>query len=404
MPSRRLPSCSYRQMAGRAGRAGIDTLGECILVNQSIPQMDGEKLFVGGAEPVQSCLVDGKKGERVGAGGHVGGGVWGPGRGRHALHFSPSVPAWMDGCPPCLLAAPSVPRCAAHLPTMPPSAGMKRAMLEVVVSGAVVESADVERYIRCTLLAAMNDFQVRGVCMVVEASCSAPLGWVGARWEGGGVGFLAGRLVPGLSCVPPPPPFPSPSLPLTLQTVADTTRSALRWLGDPAHTFIFWDKVSSTFQPTPFGKAVLASGLPPELCLVLKVSEGSGAVRVLVGEEPPSMGPVRPEMVEWAALTGLLSRIARVTPCCAALHCAALRCLRASVGGPAAQKDLEKARESFVMTTELHLTYLCVPITESVGLATVHDWRSFQTMLGTLGVRGAGWGPRRPAALAAALR
>lgn len=37
---------------------------------------------------------------------------------------------------------------------------MKRAMLEVVVSGAVVEPADVERYIRCTLLAAMNDYQV----------------------------------------------------------------------------------------------------------------------------------------------------------------------------------------------------------------------------------------------------
>lgn len=37
---------------------------------------------------------------------------------------------------------------------------MKRAMLEVVVSGAVVEPPDVERYIRCTLLAAMNDYQV----------------------------------------------------------------------------------------------------------------------------------------------------------------------------------------------------------------------------------------------------
>ncbi len=33
-------------------------------------------------------------------------------------------------------------------------------MLEVVVSGAVVEPPDVERYIRCTLLAAMNDYQV----------------------------------------------------------------------------------------------------------------------------------------------------------------------------------------------------------------------------------------------------
>ncbi len=31
------------------------------------------------------------------------------------------------------------------------------------------------------------------------------------------------------------------------------------------------DEASRTFQPTPFGKAVLASGLPPEDCLVLKV-------------------------------------------------------------------------------------------------------------------------------------
>ena len=37
---------------------------------------------------------------------------------------------------------------------------MKRAMLEVVVRGAVVESGDVDRYIRCTLLAAINDYQV----------------------------------------------------------------------------------------------------------------------------------------------------------------------------------------------------------------------------------------------------
>ena len=40
------------------------------------------------------------------------------------------------------------------------------------------------------------------------------------------------------------------------------------------------------------------------------------------------------------------------------------------------------------MTTELHLTYLCVPITETVGL----DWKRFENMLGTLQVRGFGWG------------
>ncbi len=37
---------------------------------------------------------------------------------------------------------------------------MKRALLEVVASGAVVEPSDVERFIRCTLLSALNDYEV----------------------------------------------------------------------------------------------------------------------------------------------------------------------------------------------------------------------------------------------------
>jgi replicative superfamily II helicase len=53
-------------MAGRAGRAGIDTHGECILVNQDIGLAAGERLFTSGAAPVQSCLVDDKKGGWVG--------------------------------------------------------------------------------------------------------------------------------------------------------------------------------------------------------------------------------------------------------------------------------------------------------------------------------------------------
>lgn len=52
---------------------------------------------------------------------------------------------------------------------------------------------------------------------------------------------------------------------------------------------------------------------------------------------------------------------------------------------PAVQDDLERARQSFVMTTELHLTYLCVPITETVAML---DWKRFEAMLGTLTVGG----------------
>ena len=38
--------------------------------------------------------------------------------------------------------------------------GMKRAVLEVIATKAVVYAADVKRYIKCTLLAATTDFEV----------------------------------------------------------------------------------------------------------------------------------------------------------------------------------------------------------------------------------------------------
>ncbi len=44
------------------------------------------------------------------------------------------------------------------------------------------------------------------------------------------------------------------------------------------------------------------------------------------------------------------------------------------------------------MTTELHLTYLCVPVTETVSQL---DWKRFEAMLSTLTVRACGCtGPR----------
>jgi hypothetical protein len=47
------------------------------------------------------------------------------------------------------------------------------------------------------------------------------------------------------------------------------------------------------------------------------------------------------------------------------------------------QEDLARARQSFVMTTELHLTYLCVPVNEALAFL---DWKKFEVMLGTLSV------------------
>ena len=46
------------------------------------------------------------------------------------------------------------------------------------------------------------------------------------------------------------------------------------------------------------------------------------------------------------------------------------------------RNDLERARLSFVLTTELHLTFLCVPVTEALNV----DWMRFCNMMGGLHV------------------
>ena len=119
-----LDAANYRQMRGRAGRAGIDTQGESFLL---VLQKATEKMLAGlmhaDPAPVESCLTQEK-------------------------------------------------------------CGMKRAMLEVVASGAVISPSDVDRYIKCTLLAATANYEV----------------------------------------------------------VTHATKEALRWLGDRERQFIYWDK------------------------------------------------------------------------------------------------------------------------------------------------------------------
>ncbi len=42
-------------------------------------------------------------------------------------------------------------------------AGMRRAMLEVVANGSVSRPDDIKRYLKCTLLAAINHEKVHGL-------------------------------------------------------------------------------------------------------------------------------------------------------------------------------------------------------------------------------------------------
>eukprot|EP00198_Chlamydomonas_reinhardtii_P012144 XP_001701481.1 DNA polymerase theta [Chlamydomonas reinhardtii] len=181
-----IDATKYRQMSGRAGRAGIDTAGESFIIcEKNRPVAPLLALMQQKANPIASCLTEARK-------------------------------------------------------------GMKRAVLEVVASGAVSSGTDVKRFIACTLIHAQHGF--------------------GA--------------------------------------VAKATIAALHWLKD--NGFIRVDEATLNWGPTPFGKATLASSMPPEEALVVRA-------------------------------------------------------------------DLERARMSLVLATDLHVTYLVTPIKEDLRV----DWEIY---------------------------
>ncbi|XP_043556926.1 DNA polymerase theta isoform X1 [Chiloscyllium plagiosum] len=95
---RLLDVITYKQMSGRAGRKGVDTMGESILVCKNAEKAKGMSLIQGFLKPIRSCLVK-KEGEGV-------------------------------------------------------TTSMIRAILEIIVGGVASTPEDVRVYASCTLLAA----------------------------------------------------------------------------------------------------------------------------------------------------------------------------------------------------------------------------------------------------------
>uniref|UniRef100_A0A672S859 DNA polymerase theta n=1 Tax=Sinocyclocheilus grahami TaxID=75366 RepID=A0A672S859_SINGR len=89
---------TYKQMVGRAGRKGVDTMGESVLVCKEAERAKGMSLIQGSLKPISSCLVK-REGEGV-------------------------------------------------------TTSMLRAILEIIVGGVASSPQDVRMYASCTLLAA----------------------------------------------------------------------------------------------------------------------------------------------------------------------------------------------------------------------------------------------------------
>ncbi|KAG0587234.1 hypothetical protein KC19_2G150600 [Ceratodon purpureus] len=138
----------YRQMAGRAGRAGIDTKGESILICKPDEAKRIMEMMKQDCKALESCLADDKN-------------------------------------------------------------GMVRALLEVVAGGIVQSAADVQRYVRCTLLNATQPFE----------------------------------------------------------EVVKSAQDSLRWLC--YKHFLEWDASAEIYITTPLGRAAFSSSLSPEESLIV---------------------------------------------------------------------------------------------------------------------------------------
>uniref|UniRef100_A0A8K9V0B5 DNA polymerase theta n=1 Tax=Oncorhynchus mykiss TaxID=8022 RepID=A0A8K9V0B5_ONCMY len=103
---RLLDPLTYRQMAGRAGRMGVDTEGESVLVCKEAERQKGVCLLQGSLQPISSCLVK-REGEGL-------------------------------------------------------TTSMLRAILEIIVGGVASSPQDVRLYASCTLLAAGARYDTTG--------------------------------------------------------------------------------------------------------------------------------------------------------------------------------------------------------------------------------------------------
>ena len=103
-------------------------------------------------------------------------------------------------------------------------AGMRRVMLEAAACGLARDPGDIKRYIQCTLLNALNDFQ---------------------------------------------------------DVVAAGATRALRWLAE--RSFLSWDAESQKWNPTPLGRAAAAAHLDPDRAVAV-VADVRKARRCLILE------------------------------------------------------------------------------------------------------------------------